>query len=52
MVKNPPAMRETWVQFLVWGRSLGEGKGCPLQDYGLENFRLLVHGVKESDTTE
>ena len=32
LVKNPPAMRETW----VW--SPGEGKGYPLQDSSLENF--------------
>ena len=25
MVKNPPAMRETWVQSLVWEDSLEEG---------------------------
>jgi len=32
LVKNPPAMKETWV-----GRSPGEGKGYPLQNSGLEN---------------
>ena len=25
MVKNPPAMREAWVQFLDWEDSLEEG---------------------------
>ena len=36
------------------GRSLGEGKGYPLQYSGLENSRdCIVHGgLKESDTTE
>ena len=37
-VKNPPAMRETWVS------SPGEGKDSPLQYSGLENS---VHGVTE-----
>ena len=35
LVKNPPAMRETWVWSL--GRCPGEGKGYPLQHSGLEN---------------
>ena len=26
LVKSPPAMRETWVQFLVWEDPLEEGK--------------------------
>ena len=35
------------------GRSLGEGKGYPLQYSGLEHSRdCIVHGVKESDLTE
>ena len=25
MVKNPPAMRETWVRFLCWGDPLEKG---------------------------
>ena len=37
LVKNPPAMRETWVQSLVLRRSPGEGKGYSLQCSGLEN---------------
>ena len=43
LVKNPPAMRETWVQSLGWedplekGSDVGEGKGYPLQYSGLEN---------------
>ena len=44
LVKNPPAMRETWVQSLGWEDPPGEGKGCPLQYFGL--------GHKESDMTE
>ena len=40
------------------GRSPGEGNGYPLQYSGLENsmdrgtWRVTVHGVTESDTTE
>ena len=46
LVKNPPAMRETWVQSLGWEDLLekgtkfpGEGNtgGYPLQYSGLEN---------------
>ena len=37
MVKNLPGMRETWVRFLSWGRSPGEGNGYRLQYSGLEN---------------
>ena len=34
-------------------RSLGEGKGYPLQYSGLENWMdYIVHGVAESDMTE
>ena len=35
------------------GRSLGEGKGYPLQYSGLDNsMDYSVHGVAESDMTE
>ena len=37
LVKNPPAMWETWDWSLGFGRSPGEGKGYPLQYFGLEN---------------
>ena len=54
MVKNPPAMRETWVE-----KSRGGGRGNPLQYSCLENphgQRSLAGyspwGCKESDTTE
>jgi len=33
------------------GRSPGEGKGCPLQNSGLENsMDCIVHGVIKSRT--
>ena len=34
------------------GRSLGEGKGYPLQYSGLDNSMVYVHGLEKSDTTE
>ena len=35
------------------GRSPGEGKGYPLQYFGLENsMDWIIHGVAESDRTE
>ena len=37
LVKNLPAMWETWVQSLGWEDPPGEGKGYPLQYSGLEN---------------
>ena len=59
MVKNLPAMQETWVGTIHGlGRSPGEGNGNPLQYSCLENpmdrgdWRTTVHGVAESDVTE
>ena len=49
LVKNLPAMQETPVQFLVSGRSAGEGIGYPIQYSGLENsVDCIVHGVTKS----
>ena len=51
MVKNLPAVQETWVQPLGWGRSPREGNGNPLQDSCLENsvdrgaWWVIVHRV-------
>ena len=51
LVKNLPAMPETWVQSLGWEDSPGEGKGYSLQYSGLENsMDCLVHGVAKSQT--
>ena len=56
MVKNPLAMWETWVWFLGWEDSPGEGDGYPLQYSCLENsmdrgtWQATVHGVAKSRT--
>ena len=59
MVKNLPAMQETWVRSLGCEDSSGEGNGNPLQyscvgkpmDWG--TLWATVHGVtKAMDTTE
>ena len=50
VVKNPPAMWETWVRSEL-RRSPGEGKGYPLQYSGLENsMDCIVHRVAKSQT--
>ena len=51
LVKNLPAMWETWVWSLGWEDTLGKGKCSPLQYSGLENsLDCLVHGVTKSQT--
>ena len=61
VVKNPPAnagdLRDVdWIP--GWGRSPGGGNGNLLQYSCLENpmdreaWRVIVHGVTESDTNE
>ena len=42
LVKNLPAIWETWVRSLGWEDSAGEGKGHPLQYSGLENSMNCV----------
>ena len=37
LIKNPPAMWETWVRTLGQEDPLEKGKGYPLQYTGLEN---------------
>ena len=51
LVKNPPAMRETWVQFLGWEDPLEKGTATQIQFSGLENSTdCIVHGVTQSQT--
>ena len=49
MVKNPPALEETWVRSLGWEDPLEKGKGYPLQYSGLENpMDCVARGVEKS----
>ena len=58
MVKNLPAMWETWVQFLGWEDPLEEGIATHSNilawriSMDREVLWAKVHGVSESDTTE
>ena len=49
LVKNPPAMQETWVWSLSWAP--GEGKGYPTPVFWPGEFHGL-YSHKELDTTE
>ena len=45
LVKNPPTMRETWVQSRGWEDPLEKGKATQLQYSGLENsMDCIIHG--------
>ena len=48
MLKNLPAMRETWIRSLGWDNPLEEGMATHASIPGLATAR----GVAESDTTE
>ena len=51
LVKNLPAMQETWGSIPGLGRSPGEGESYPLQYSGLENsIDCIAHGVAKSWT--
>ena len=58
LVKNLPAVQETWTLISGLGRSPGEGNGNPLQYFCLEkpmdrgDWQAKIHGVADSDTTE
>ena len=49
--KDPPAMREIWVQSLGWEDPSEKGKAPPFHYSGLENsMDCIVHGVTKSRT--
>ena len=51
LVKNPLANAGDLVSIPGLGRSPGEGKGYPLQYFGLENsIDCIVHGITKSPT--
>ena len=52
LVKNPPAMWETWVQSLGWEDSPEEAKGYPLQYSGEFHGLYSSWSHKELDMTE
>ena len=53
LVKNPPAIWETWVRSLSREDPLEKGKGYPLQYSGLENsMEYIVYGVAKSRTRQ
>ena len=53
LVKNPPAMQETWAQSLGWEDPLEKGKSTYSSILsGLENSMDSPWGRKELDTTE
>ena len=55
-VKNPPAMRETWVQSLSWEDPVEKGSTpvfLPGKSHGQRSLiRYSPWGHKKSDTTE
>ena len=51
LVKNLPAMQETWVLSLGWKDPLEKGKATHSSNSGLENsVDCIVHGVAKSQT--
>ena len=51
LVKNLPAMQETWVLSLGWKDPLEKGKATHSSNSGLENsMDCIVHGVAKSQT--
>ena len=51
LVKNLPAVWETWVRTLGWEDSLEKGKATHSKYSGLENsMDCVVHGVAKSRT--
>ena len=51
VVKNLPAMHETWVQSLGWEDPLEKGKATQSSILDLENSKdCIVHGVTKSRT--
>ena len=53
LVKNLPALWESWVESLGWEDPLEKGKANPLQYSSLENsMDYIGHGVTELDMTD
>ena len=53
LVKNPPAMRETWVQSLAWEDPLEKGTATHSRVLAWRiSWTISPWGCKESDTAE
>ena len=52
LVKNPPAMQETWIPSLGWEDPLGKGTAIHSSILAWRNGLYSPPGHKESDTTE
>ena len=52
LVKNSPAVRETWARSLDWEDPLEKGKATPVFWPGEFHGQYSPWGRKESDTTE
>ena len=50
LVKNPPAMWDTWVRSLDWEDPLEKKKGYLRQYSGLENSRVAKSQARLSDS--
>ena len=48
LVKNPPAMRETWVRSLGWEDPLEKGTAAQSVFWPGESMDCIVHGVAKS----
>ena len=52
LLKNPPAMRETWIRSLAWEDPREQGKADLSSTLAWRSPWTVVHGVAELDTTE
>ena len=52
LVKNPPAMWETWVQSQGWEDTLEKGKATTPVSWPGEFMDSIVHGVSKLDMIE
>ena len=50
LVKNPPAMWETWIRSLGWEDPLEKGKATHFSILALNSMDCVVHGVTKSWT--
>ena len=51
LVKNPPAMWETWVQSLDWGDPLEKGKAMDCEVHGVARTRIRLSDLYSLTTS-